>query len=272
MEKLTGAIKQSDCLMAGLQLASLFQPGEFQPKEYLCELKKWAKQAQDYIDSPLRNLSSFQKFIRFFYVEMAFSGDEKEHFSTQHNLLNQVIDYRTGIPVTLAIIFKDLARRLEFEVYGVNFPGHFLIKCIIDSKTNIYLDPLNGKVLSRADLKRLYFAILNEVEDEIMPEEALNSASCSETIIRLLHNLKASFIKNKSYSQALDAVQLLVELCPNDPYERRDRGFLLHQLDCTQVAIADYQYFIRKCPEDPSSQLLQAQLQQLAEEIPKTLH
>jgi regulator of sirC expression with transglutaminase-like and TPR domain len=68
------------------------------------------------------------------------------------------------------------------------------------------------------------------------------------------------------------AVELLVNLCPNDPYERRDRGFLLHQLDCTQVAIADYQYFIRKCPKDPATQLLQAQLQQLSEQVPDVFH
>ena len=105
-----------------------------------------------------------------------------------------------------------------------------------------------------------------------MPEEALQEASCDETIVRLLHNLKASYINEKRYSDALTAVELLVNLCPNDPYERRDRGFLLHRLDCTQVAIADYQYFIRKCPKDPVTQLLQAQLQHLCEQVPVVFH
>ena len=86
------------------------------------------------------------------------------------------------------------------------------------------------------------------------------------TIVRLLHNLKVSYINEKCYSEALTAVELLVNLCPNDPYERRDRGFLLHPLDYTQV---DYQYFIHKCPKDPATQLLQAQLQQLCEQVPE---
>jgi regulator of sirC expression with transglutaminase-like and TPR domain len=112
----------------------------------------------------------------------------------------------------------------------------------------------------------LYFAILQEIEDENMPEEALEQASTGEIIVRLLHNLKASYINQKRYSHALVAVELLVELCPDDPYERRDRGFLLHQLDCTQVAIADYRYFIRQCPKDPATHLLEVQLQQLTEQ------
>jgi regulator of sirC expression with transglutaminase-like and TPR domain len=169
-------------------------------------------------------------------------------------------------------VFQALASNVGFKVYGVNFPGHFILKCKLENGQNIYVDPINGNMLSKVDLSRMYFSILTELEGEVMPEAALSEASCSETIVRLLHNLKASYINQKSYSSALQAVQLLVELCPNDPYERRDRGFLLHQLDCTQVAIADYQYFIRQCPEDPSSQLLEAQLEQLSEHSPQVLH
>nr|WP_268820410.1 tetratricopeptide repeat protein [Paraglaciecola sp. G1-23] len=258
--------------MACLQLAGLFQQSKFVPQDYQSLLLAWASKAKFFIKTPVRNLDSFRTFIRYFYVELAFSGDELGYFSSRYNLLNKVFEYRTGIPITLSIIFQQLAKQVGFDVCGVNFPGHFLLKCRFEEQATIYLDPLNGNILQRQDLERMYFSILTEIEDETMPEEALNEASCSETVISLLHNLKASYIKQKCYSKALDAVQLLVELCPNDPYERRDRGFLLYQLDCTQVAMTDYQYFIRQCPDDPSSQLLQAQLQQLAEQAPEILH
>jgi regulator of sirC expression with transglutaminase-like and TPR domain len=272
VKELQRAIESKDIFLAALSLAKIFQPNEVNEHLYLLTVQKWALQAQDHLVSSARNSAVFQRFIRFFYVELAFSGDEREYFSTQHNLLNHVIDYRTGIPVTLSIVFQALAKNVGFNVSGINFPGHFLIKCQFDKEPTIYLDPLNGRLLNRQDIEKLYFAILHEIEDEKMPEEALDKASCSETIISLLHNLKVSFINGKSYSEALQTVELLVNLCPNDPYERRDRGFLLHQLDCTQVAIADYQYFIRQRPEDPSSQLLQAQLQQLTAKIPQVLH
>ncbi|MEP1445079.1 MAG: tetratricopeptide repeat protein [Paraglaciecola sp.] len=272
MKQLKQAIGQGDYLMASLQLASVFQPSDCVPDTYIKQVGLWVAQAKSFINSTDIDANSFERFVQFFYVELAFSGDEKNYFSCQYSLLDHVLDFRTGIPVSLAIVFQSMGKTLGFDVCGVNFPGHFLIKCRFPHQASIYLDPLNGKQLSRQDLESLYFSILHEMEDEKMPEEALDEASCDETIVRLLHNLKASYINEKSYSNALTAVELLVNLCPNDPYERRDRGFLLHQLDCTQVAIADYQYFIRKCPKDPATQLLQAQLQQLTEQTPAVFH
>jgi regulator of sirC expression with transglutaminase-like and TPR domain len=272
VKKLKQAIAEQDCLMASLQLAKVFEPNNCQPLIYQRKVESWIAQARVFIDSNAITSDSFQKLIEFFYVELAFSGEEKHYFSSQYSSLNYVLDYRTGIPVSLAIVFKSMANALGFEVYGVNFPGHFLLKCHFSQDQMIYLDPLTGKQLTRDDLESLYFSILHEMEDEKMPEEALQQASSDETIVRLLHNLKASFINEKNYPDALTAVEVLVNLCPNDPYERRDRGFLLHQLDCTQVAIADFQYFIRQCPKDPATQLLQAQLQQLTEQAPAVFH
>lgn len=272
LKELKQAIFEGDYLMASLQLANLFQPDSCQPDNYKRKVELWNDEAKVFIGCTEITPKNFKRFIKYFYVELAFSGDEKNYFSCQYSLLNHVLDYRTGIPVSLAIVFQSMGRALGFNVCGVNFPGHFLLRCGFNQHPDIYFDPLNGKQLSREDLESLYFSILQEIEDEKMPEEALHEASCDETIVRLLHNLKASYINEKCYSEALTAVELLVNLCPDDPYERRDRGFLLHQLDCTQVAIADYQYFIRKCPKDPATQLLQAQLQQLSEQIPDIFH
>jgi regulator of sirC expression with transglutaminase-like and TPR domain len=272
LKELKQAIFNGDYLMASLLLARVFQPCSFQPDDYQNKADLMIEQAKRFIGSTDITAANFKQFIQFFYVELLFSGDEKNNLSCEHCLLNNVLDYRTGVPVSLAIVFQSMASKMGFDVCGVNFPGHFLIKCRLRHHPNIYLDPLNGKQLTRQDLESLYFTILNEIEDEKMPDEALDEASCDETIVRLLHNLKASYINEKCYSQALTAVELLVDLCPNDPYERRDRGFLLHQLDCTQVAMVDYQYFIRKCPKDPATQLLQAQLQQLSELAPAIFH
>ena len=272
MKEIKQAIAKRDYLMASLQLARVFQPDVFQPDDYQRKVDLWIEEAKAFIGSTDTTPENFKRFIHFFYVKLAFSGDEKNYFSCQYSLLNYVLDYRTGIPVSLAIIFQSMGKILGFDICGVNFPGHFLIKCRFSFCPDIYIDPLNGKQLSRQDLESLYFSILHRIEDEKMPKEALHEASCDETIVRLLHALKASHINGKFYSEALAAVELLVNLCPNDPYERRDRGFLLHQLDCTQVAIADYQYFIRKCPKDPATQLLQAQLQQLSEQTPDVFH
>ncbi|MFT4994388.1 MAG: regulator of sirC expression with transglutaminase-like and TPR domain [Paraglaciecola sp.] len=273
MYKLKQAIADNDLLSAGLWLAYRFSTGEkFDVAHYQSLLSGWVSQAKVTANIVEPDEAAFGRFITFFYVDLAFSGDEKHYFSCQYNLLNQVIDYRTGIPVSLAIIFQSLAQGLGFDVQGVNFPGHFLLRYQVSPNRSLYIDPLNGSFLSPRDLEQFYFSILSEIDDEKMPQEALQPAGCDESVMRLLHNLKASYINEKEFTKALLAVELLVGLSPDDPYERRDRGFLLHQLDCTQVAIADYQYFIRRCPKDPANQLLEAQIRQLVEHPPVVLH
>ena len=273
MVKLKQAIADNDILSASLWLAYEFSTGEkLVVRHYQSLLAEWAAQAKKTACISQPDEAAFERFIIFFYVDLAFSGDEKNYFSCQYSLLHQVMDFRTGIPVSLAIVFQSIAKLLGFDVQGVNFPGHFILRYQVTPERSLFIDPLNGTFLSPKDLEQLYFNILSEIDDEKMPQEALAAAQCDETVMRLLHNLKASYVNEKDFSKALLAVELLVALRPDDPYERRDRGFLLHQLDCTQVAIADYQYFIRRCPKDPAIQLLEAQVRQLNEHPPVVLH
>jgi regulator of sirC expression with transglutaminase-like and TPR domain len=271
--KLKQAIADNDILSASLWLAHEFSAEKtLDVAYYQSLLTEWAAQAKVTARIEQPDEAAFARFICFFYVDLAFSGDEKNYFSCKYSLLNQVIDYRTGIPVSLAIVFQSLAKQLGFDVQGVNFPGHYLLRYQVKPSHCLYIDPLNGTLLSAWDLEHLYFNILSEIDDEKMPQEALAPAKCDESVMRLLHNLKAAYINEKAFSKALLAVELLVSLRPDDPYERRDRGFLLHQLDCTQVAIADYQYFVRRCPKDPATQLLEAQIRQLTDHPPVILH
>jgi regulator of sirC expression with transglutaminase-like and TPR domain len=273
VQKLKQAIADNDVLTASLLVAIKLDGGDQQDvNTYIQLIVKWAQQAkiEGYV-FPI-NEAAFRRLIKYFYVDLAFSDNQQNYFSCQYSLLNQVLDYRTGIPVSLAIVFQSIAGHLGFDVKGINFPGHFLLRYQVNPDRVLYIDPSNGKFLNLSDLEHLYFNILSEIDDERMPIEALQEASCGETVVRLLHNLKASYINEKKYQKALCTVELLVTLCPEDPYERRDRGFLLHQLECTQVAIADYQYFIRQCPKDPASQLLEAQVRQLNDSPPVVLH
>ncbi|KXI30756.1 SirB1 family protein [Paraglaciecola hydrolytica] len=263
MQGLIQTIASQECFKASLLLAQYFQKECLPVEHYQQTLDEWAKQAKQSLGFSIPNLNALKQFIRFFYVELAFSADEQHYFAKQNSLINKVMEYRTGIPMSLAIVFQALAEKLGFSVHGINFPGHFLLRADFVQAESVYLDPNNGNVLSYSDIEALYFKILGDVEQQKMPPEALLPATCEESVVRLLHNLKAAYINAQDFHFALLAVELLVELCPNDPYERRDRGFLLHQLDCLQVAVADYQYFIRQCPQDPASELLAAQVKHL---------
>jgi regulator of sirC expression with transglutaminase-like and TPR domain len=272
LQELKQSIANQDCFRASLLLAQYFHSTIQTVSCYEQQLNDWAKQAKAQLDISQADLANLDNLLHFFYVELAFSVDEKQYFAKQYSLLDKVLEYRTGIPITLAIVFRALAEKLGFVSHGVNFPGHFLLSIELANQDLIYLDPSNGKKLSKVDIEQLYFNIIGEIEQEKMPPEALFGANCEEIIVRLLHNLKASYINAQQFPLALTAVNLLVQLCPNDPYERRDRGFLLHQLECSQVAVADYRYFIQHCPTDPASLLLAAQVKQLVAEPPAIFH
>lgn len=272
MQELKHSIAKQDCFRASLLLTQYFHATSLSVAGYEQQIVDWAAQAKSQLGIAQADLLSLDKVLHFFYVELAFSVDEKQFFAKQYSLLDQVIEYRTGIPVTLAIVFRAFVQQLGFVCHCINFPGHFLLSIEVLNEDLIYLDPGKGTKLTKADIEQLYFNIIGEIEQEKMPPEALFAANCEEIIVRLLHNLKASFINTQYFTQALTAVNLLVQLCPNDPYERRDRGFLLHQLECPQVAIADYRYFIQQCPKDPASILLAAQVKQLVAEPAAIFH
>lgn len=265
------AIKNQDALTASLLVAGHFSPdvSALEYKSRVDNLTLTVEQDMLLFD---KNETGFRELVKRFYTKLAFTGSDQDFFSSKYSLLNEVIDYRTGIPVTLSILFCHIAGKLGFNVSGVNFPGHFLIRYQISDERALFIDPLNGKFLNWQELESLYFSILGDMEDDEMPAEVLDAAEPEDIVLRLLQNLKAAFIKEEKYQAALTTIELLIQFCPDDPYERRDRGYLLHQLECSQVAMADYQYFIRQCPQDPAAQLLKLQIRHLSAEPPMIFH
>ena len=271
MQRLKQAIEAEDLFSASLLVAKTFC-SDLSEDCYRARVDALTESVRTELNEQLCQEQRFLQLVRVFYRQLAFSGNEKDFFASRYSLLHQVIDYRTGIPVTLAILFCHIAKKLGFDVHGVNFPGHFLLRFQVSADRALFFDPLNGNMLSWPELEALYFSILGDLDEDEMPEDALEAAGAEETVVRLLNNLKASFIKEEKYNQALATTDLLVSLNPDDPYERRDRGFLLHQLECEQLAMDDYQFFIKKCPQDPSAQILKMQLRKLVAHKPDRLH
>lgn len=265
LQELKHAMSHNNLLMSGLVVAKHFQ-ADMNVASSIAQIEDFIIRSGKYIASASTPQEKLNQFVDFFYKDLAFSGDERDFFASKYNLINQVIDFRTGIPVSMAMIFCQVGNAIGLKLSGVNFPGHFLVRCELDAEKTVFIDPLNGSRLNWQKLQQLYSSILGESAEESMPVETLDAVGVEETVIRLLHNLKSAYINEENYQDALATVDLLVQLCPDDPYERRDRGFLLHQLECPTVALADYEYFIKHCPKDPSTPLLKIQLKQLQQQ------
>lgn len=213
-----------------------------------------------------------QMFIDTFFSTLLFSIDTRLNYSSKTLLLNKVLSNRTGDPVSLSIVFCELAKQCGLQASGVNFPGCFLIRLESSPDSAIFIDPLTRRICSFQQLQVHYQSLFEQENISDMPEEALNPASSAEVVIKLLQELKTAFLYEDNLAQALEVIELLIFLCPEDPYERRDRGFLLQQLECTQMAKLDYQYFIHHCPTDPDAQFLKTQIQNWDSQIQQIWH
>lgn len=244
--------------MAGLFLAEQFQR-DVDISKHILQIEQFIQGACKAVTSVDGQEQKLHKLIHYFYTDLAFSGDKNQSFTPNYNFMDKVLDYRTGIPISLAVLFCQIGNSVGLRMSEVAFPGHYLVRAEIGEGRYWFINPLDGKRMDWQELLTLYQNMIDE-EVENIPDELFNPGTCEETVVRMLHNIKAAYIKEGQLQEALNCTELLLELSPNDPYERRDRGFLLHQLDCPQLALADYDYFIKHCPGDPVTELLKVHM------------
>lgn len=185
----------------------------------------------------------------FFELER-FRGNHERYDDLRNSDLDEVLSRRRGLPITLSILYVEVARRLGFEAYGIGFPGHFLAKIVgVDDSPDgeIIVDPFFARTLRRQDcVERLRAAIGEENPDS---QQWLRPATTLEIYVRILNNLKILYIREGEGLSALGCFDRIILLSPNAALEYRDRGHLLERLDCVRAAIDDYSRFLELAPD-----------------------
>lgn len=213
--------------------------------------------------------SSVQKLRmlnHFFYRELGFAGNVNDYYDPDNSYLHRVISTRRGIPISLAVLYMELAQQIGLDVKGISFPGHFLMKLSIQSG-DIVLDPFNGVSLSREELEeRLepYFEH-HSYPGAIPLSYYLHAAHPREILVRMLRNLKALFVEHLRWQRVLGVQQRLLILLPGEITERRDRGLAYANLECPQAALADLEAYLAECPYAPDADTLRSKLPELRE-------
>ncbi len=221
--------------------------------DYYQSIRELAEQFAD-----LEGIEKLQALAEYFYFDMSFSDAPEPIVGSQRVLLDRVISYRTGLPISLALLFQEAAAYSGLQLEIVDFPGYPLLR--FDSNEQSYfVDPLNGELLEGEQVQ-LRFEDVTEESIEFS-WEMFDAAEQKTLLTRYLTELKHAFIHDRSFANALTVVHMLLTVNPNDPYEIRDRGYVLEELDCQQAAVDDYQYFVEQCPDDPSAQMLRLQLE-----------
>ena len=250
-----------DLAPAALLIARLEYP-YLDASGYLEQLDQMGHVAQRRLDSapdvadPLKRIELLNSYL---FDEQGFTGSHEKYDDLRNSLLNAVLDRRTGIPLSLALVYMEVARRAGVRVEGVNFPGHFLLRMpyrtekAVHSDADLIIDPFHGgAVLSETDCRRLLRHHVGE--GAAFDRRLLMRATKQQIIIRMLVNLKRIYVRMRSFPQGLAVTQLLLALDPSAMTELRDRGLLAYHLNDFSAALRDLEAYLRFTSRGASKQ------------------
>lgn len=177
--------------------------------------------------TPLRPTQLIDEINNYLYKEKEFKPNLQDYYNPLNSYLNVVVERKTGIPITLSILYMRIAHNLGFILYPVNFPSHFLLKHILDGdNSEIIIDPFNkGRIMDDYSLKELL--------DQFYPQRSVpltrsfvEKATAAQVIIRMLNNLKSSYYESQDIDKAEIANEMIISIDQHNPDAIRDGGMI----------------------------------------------
>jgi len=185
---------------------------------------------------------------RVLFIEEGFRGNREDYYDRRNSYLNEVLDRKLGIPITLAVLYIEVARRVGFAVFGVGMPGHFLLKFFDAAGHPTVLDVYDGgRVLSASECQ----ARLEQVfgEHASMQPEFLNTVSRRQILTRILNNLKNIYLTSRDFRRALTVIDLILVIYPRSAEEVRQRALLRYNVGQLKGAAEDLELYLKMAPE-----------------------
>jgi regulator of sirC expression with transglutaminase-like and TPR domain len=233
-----------DLPRGALLVSALLQP-ELDPDLHLRRLESLTIAAVSAVDRGAPLTERIRALNRFLYLQEGFVGNLDDYYDPRNSFLDQVLERRTGIPITLALVYVEVARQVGIPAFGVGFPGHFLVR-VGQGDTTLVLDPFaQGASLGEEDLDQRLAEVYGEGALTIRANPALlRAATRRETLVRILANLKAIYVRRGEMDRALTAVDAILTLTPDSADDLRDRGLLYRELGYAPAAAADLRRFV----------------------------
>ncbi len=217
------------------------------PEErYLGQLDVLAEETRDRLDDENAHLVILQELLGTLYNRHEFRGNKEAYYDPRNSFLNDVIDGRLGIPLTLGMVVLEVGWRLGLPLEGVNFPGHFLVRFKGDA-IDLLIDPYDGGAVRFEDeaqelLDRVYGGMVQT------RESFLKASTKREMLVRLLVNLKSIYLNVRDHGRALAAVERIQLIRPIAPGEIRDKGVILARLGRREEALEQLEAYLNVAP------------------------
>jgi regulator of sirC expression with transglutaminase-like and TPR domain len=195
------------------------------------------------------------------FDELGFSGNSADYFDPRNSYLNEVIERRTGIPITLSVLYIEVGNRIGLQLKGVGMPLHFLVKHTGEGE-DIFVDPFNGGKLMDADACAEFLANLSGGAISLLPEH-LAEVSTEQILIRILGNLAAIYRKRSEYAVAIETIDRILLIDSKCAPYIRDRGSLLTAAQRPKLAADDYERYLALEPNAVDAEAVRARLKEL---------
>ena len=238
---------------ACLQIAEDAYPG-LDVDGYVGELERFAKRLRARFAPEAIVEDRIIALNEFLFDDLGFGGNTDDYYDPRNSYLNEVIDRRTGIPITLSVLYMEIGRRIGLPFEGVSFPGHFLVRLPLRGGT-LVLDPFSGgvpqpEVELRERLKRVIprGALGGIPVAELPLDQFLEPASNRQILARVLRNLKVVYREKDQPERLLEVLDRMIVVAPESAVELRDRGFTYQRLECWRPALRDLADYLEREP------------------------
>jgi regulator of sirC expression with transglutaminase-like and TPR domain len=232
-------------------------------ERYLSQIESLALQLAERLSDSLSETDRILALNRFLFDELGFAPNVENYYDPRNSFLNEVLERRVGIPISLSILYIEVGRRVGLPLRGVSFPGHFLVKCKVNDGL-IVLDPYcRGVSLSLHDLQRRLREVKGGEVSRAIIAGMLVSADKKEILARVLRNLKAIYVERDEHNAALSVMEWIITLTPTDAAEVRDRGLLLAKLECPRAALEDFERYLELAPDAEDAHELRTRMVEL---------
>ena len=198
----------------------------------------------------LRPTQIIEEINDFFFNDLKFKPNAHDYYNPANNYLNIVLERKTGIPITLSILYMRIASKLDFTLFPINFPAHFLVKYILDDQTaEIVIDPFNmGRIMDDYSLKELLERSYPR-QNMVLTRALLSNATASQVVVRLLNNLKNSFYESNDLERAELANEMIISIDDTNPFSIRDKGMIFLKRGQKLEALATLSRYLEMHPE-----------------------
>jgi regulator of sirC expression with transglutaminase-like and TPR domain len=219
-------------------------------QEYLRKIDTFAARADVLIGVDRSPVNVIEGINEVLYVQEGLRGNSDDYYDPRNSYLNEVLDRRLGIPISLSVLYMEVAKRINFPIQGIGIPGHFLVKHVTNDR-DIIIDAFDlGRILTLNDCQELLDKIH---KGTIEVNASLLQPMGKRTILtRMLYNLKGIYTQKEQYFKALSIIEKILMLNPWTPSELRDRGLIYMQTSLFAQALADLEAYLTRvtAPED----------------------